>query len=325
ALGLCLRLAQHLLAESAVVLYRDQIEPTPDVPGQRLAHHAIADHRQRHIALVARIDAASALRIGKRPKRPGKQPAKKCPVPVQPGLRHVRLRYSRLPLTCVIPTQHGPKFDWKEADELSRAREPSLHRRSVHQTGLQKMKFAIAEYGKVGNAANTVSRSKLRNLLRIDLEHDSLASKIARDLCNMRRSRAAGATPRSPEIDQDRDFAVADDFVELLRIDLDGIRHGRQSRFAGPTLPSVGEMFARNSIRLSAGRALSDDSHSNPLFHRVFHHNPRNQRGSLEAGSSKTGAVSRFRNRCIALRANGPTTYQPGPKAQVRCRDMDEG
>jgi hypothetical protein len=46
-----------------------------------------------------------------------------------------------------------------------------------------------------------------------------------RDLGNMRRRHPARATPRRPEIDQDRNFAVANNFVELLGTDLNGLSH----------------------------------------------------------------------------------------------------
>jgi hypothetical protein len=46
-----------------------------------------------------------------------------------------------------------------------------------------------------------------------------------RDLGNMRRRHPARATPRRPEIDEYGNFAVANNFVELLGADLYGLSH----------------------------------------------------------------------------------------------------
>jgi hypothetical protein len=69
----------------------------------------------------------------------------------------------------------------------------------------------------------------------------------------MWRGHAARATPFRPEIDEDRNFAAAHNFVELRRIDLDGLSYRGQRCFAGAASSGVGKVIAGNSIRFPAG------------------------------------------------------------------------
>jgi hypothetical protein len=46
-----------------------------------------------------------------------------------------------------------------------------------------------------------------------------------RDFGNVRRRHPAGTTPLRPKIDEDRNFAVANNLVELLGADLNGLSH----------------------------------------------------------------------------------------------------
>jgi hypothetical protein len=82
----------------------------------------------------------------------------------------------------------------------------------------------------------------------------------------MRRGHAAGAAPFRPEINKDRDSAIAHNLVELRGADFYGRCHRGQRRFAGAASPCVGEVLAGNSIRLSAGWAISDDGHGEFLL-----------------------------------------------------------
>ena len=105
---------------------------------------------------------------------------------------------------------------------LGGASQPTLHRARVHQTCLLELKSAVGEHREVRNALDVVSSRKLRVLLCVDLDHDSSPREISSDLSNMGRGHPAWATPRSPEIDEDRDFAFANNFVKLRGADLDG-------------------------------------------------------------------------------------------------------
>ena len=94
--------------------------------------------------------------------------------------------------------------------------EPTLHRIRVHQTGLLELKATASEYGEVRNSPDVVSRGKFREPFRVDFQHYGSACEVSRDLGNMRRCRPARAAPSRPEINEHRNFAVADYFVELL-------------------------------------------------------------------------------------------------------------
>jgi hypothetical protein len=89
------------------------------------------------------------------------------------------------------------------------------------------LKAAACEYGEVGDAADVVTRGQFRKLFGVDLEHDSAACKVFGDLRHMRSGHAARPTPLRPEINEYRDFAVAHNFVELFRVDLDGLSDRR--------------------------------------------------------------------------------------------------
>jgi hypothetical protein len=110
---------------------------------------------------------------------------------------------------------------------LGGAREPTLHRIRVHQTGLLELKATVSEYGEVWNALDVIARGKFRELLCVYLEYDGSARKVARDLRNMGRRHPAWPAPGSPEIDEDRNFAVVHNFVELPRPDLNGLSRRR--------------------------------------------------------------------------------------------------
>src|ERR1700730_13720874 len=106
--------------------------------------------------------------------------------------------------------------------------EPALHRVRVHHTGLLELQVAAGEYGKVRNALDVVACGKFREALGVDLDDDRASCEVARDWCHMRRRHAARATPRRPEIDEHRNFAFANDFVELRGIDLEWVSDRRQ-------------------------------------------------------------------------------------------------
>jgi hypothetical protein len=130
---------------------------------------------------------------------------------------------------------------------------------------LLEVKFSAGEYCEVWNALHVVSRSKLRELFRVDFEHHSASCQVSRDFRDMRRCHAAWPAPGSPKVDKDRDFAVANDLVEVLGADLKGLGNRRKWRFACSASSRVGQVFRRNSIRLSAGWAFSDEGHCEVL------------------------------------------------------------
>ena len=90
-----------------------------------------------------------------------------------------------------------------------------------------KVKATASEYGEVRDSLDVVPRSKFREPFRVYLQHDRAASEISRDLCDMRRRHPAGAAPGRPEINEHRNFAVANNFIEFLGIHLYGLCHRR--------------------------------------------------------------------------------------------------
>ena len=86
-----------------------------------------------------------------------------------------------------------------------------------------ELKATASEYGEVWNSPDVVSRGKFRVPFCVDLKHDGSACEVSRDLCDMRGRRSARAAPGRPEINEDRNFAVANNFVEFLGAHLDGL------------------------------------------------------------------------------------------------------
>jgi hypothetical protein len=76
----------------------------------------------------------------------------------------------------------------------------------------------------------------------------------------------ARAAPRSPEINQDWNFAVPDNFVELRGANRNRLGYRRERSFAGAALSGVGKMVRRNSVRLPARRTISNDGHGNSFL-----------------------------------------------------------
>ncbi len=143
---------------------------------------------------------------------------------------------------------------------LGRPREPTLHRIGVHKTGLLELKATASEYGEVWYSPDVVPCSKFRETFRVDLQDDGAAREVSRHLCDMRRRSSAGAAPGCPEINEHRNFAVANNFIEFLGIHCYGLCHCRERCLACAASSRVGEVFRRNSVRLFARWATSDDS-----------------------------------------------------------------
>ncbi len=108
---------------------------------------------------------------------------------------------------------------------------------------------------------DVIARGKLRVPLCVDFEDNGLTGEIARDLGHVWRRRPAGAAPGRPKINEDGNFAVANDLVELVGAHRDGRGGRRQGCFAGAASAGVGKVPGGNSIWLGAGWAVSDDGH----------------------------------------------------------------
>ena len=188
--------------------------------------------------------------------------------------------------------------------KLGGACEPTLHGVRVHQTGLLELEAAAREYGEVRNASDVVSGCQFRVLLGVDLQHDGSASEVSRDLRNVGRRHPAGATPRRPEIDQDRNFAGTNNIVEVLGADLKGLSHRRQRGFAGTASSGVGKVFRRNPIRLPARWAISGNGHGEVL-HRI---------SAFPVSRQQADRGNRGRSPQTPATSMGPATFNKGPK-----------
>lgn len=138
------------------------------------------------------------------------------------------------------------------------AGEPTLHGAGVDEAGLLELQIAAREDGEIRNALDVVAGGEFGELLGVDLEDDGLACEVVGDLGHMRCGHAAGAAPGCPEIDEDGDFAVADDLVELRGADGQRLGDGRQRLLAGAAAARVGEVIGGDSVGFSAGRTVSD-------------------------------------------------------------------
>src|SRR5580765_4438570 len=116
----------------------------------------------------------------------------------------------------------------QESNVLSRGGEPAFHRVGVDQAGLLELKVAAGEYREVRYPADVVPGCQFGELLSIDLQHDGPPGEVTGDLGHVRRGHAARTTPCRPEIHEDWDFAVANNFVELRGAHLRGFGHRRQ-------------------------------------------------------------------------------------------------
>jgi len=74
-------------------------------------------------------------------------------------------------------------------------------------------------------------------LLGIDFEDNGAAGEVAGDLGDVGRGHAAGAAPGGPEIDEDGNFAVAKDLVELVGVTARGSAAGGRGDLQAPHLP----------------------------------------------------------------------------------------
>jgi hypothetical protein len=83
---------------------------------------------------------------------------------------------------------------------------------------LLELKATAREYGKFRNSLDVVSTGKFRESFRVDLKLHGSARKVPRDLRNMRRSHPARTAPGRTEIDEHGNFAVANNFVEFLKL-----------------------------------------------------------------------------------------------------------
>jgi hypothetical protein len=139
--------------------------------------------------------------------------------------------------------------------------QPGFHSVGIDEAGLLRLECPVGEDCEIGDALDVEAGSDLGVALGVDFEHDGLTRHVARDLGYMRCGHAAGTAPCSPEIDEDGDAALANDFIKVGRASFYWLSDGAQSVFAGTAFAAVCDVFGRNAVWGIAGRAITDDRH----------------------------------------------------------------
>ena|ERR1700733_2978939 len=93
----------------------------------------------------------------------------------------------------------------------------------------------------------------------VDLDHHCFPRHVLGGARNLRRCCAAGPAPSRPEIDQDRDLSVFNDFVEKSRIRRERFRNRSEFGFTGTAAACIGQMATGNTILLAALSTRSND------------------------------------------------------------------
>ena len=78
---------------------------------------------------------------------------------------------------------------------------------------------ASGEDSEIGNSLHSVARRQLRITLRVDLQHNGSSCHLCSRTFNFGSRHVAGSAPGSPEVYQHRNASIANNFVELPRID----------------------------------------------------------------------------------------------------------
>ena len=158
----------------------------------------------------------------------------------------------------------GIGFLWLSCSPLQSccARKPTLHSACVYHARLLELKLTSREHCEIGDATDVVLCCQTREPFRVDLHHNRTPGKLSGGLCHVRRRHTARSAPGSPEVRQNRNLALANDLVELLFVDFDGLAYCRQLRFAGTAFPNIGKVSSGNAVGSTARGAISNQRHS---------------------------------------------------------------
>lgn len=116
---------------------------------------------------------------------------------------------------------------------------------------------STGENHKIRDATHVVSGSYFRVALSIDLDHNGAASHVSSRARHLGRSHPAWPAPGGPEIGEDWNTGVLQDFVELLTIYLQRFGNGWQGVFAGATTPCIWQVFCWDTVFLATMLASS--------------------------------------------------------------------
>jgi hypothetical protein len=123
---------------------------------------------------------------------------------------------------------------------------------------------ATGEDDEVGNAADVVTCGELRIFFGVDLYDYGFTGHVRGGARHFRSSGAAWAAPIGPEVYEDGNGSVLNNFIELSIVDREGFRDGRQRRFASSATTGAGEILGGDAIFLPAIGASANDRHRSP-------------------------------------------------------------
>jgi hypothetical protein len=103
----------------------------------------------------------------------------------------------------------------------------------------------------------------------VNLDDDCFPRHVLGGARNLRRGCAARSAPRCPEVDQDRNLSVLNDFVEKSRICRERFRYRGKVGFASAAAARVGQMSGGDTVLLAALSTRSDDWQDGSSFGRL--------------------------------------------------------
>ena len=93
----------------------------------------------------------------------------------------------------------------------------------------------------------------------VNLDHHCFPGHVLCCARNLRRCSAARPAPSRPEVDQDRNLSVFNDFVEKSGIRRERFRNRSEFGFTGAAAACVGQMATGDTILLAALSTRSND------------------------------------------------------------------
>jgi hypothetical protein len=132
----------------------------------------------------------------------------------------------------------------------------------IDDSGLLPDDFAGGKDGKVGDAADGVSRSELLVAIRVDLEDDSLTRHLFCRTGNLRSRSAARSAPVRPEVDKNRNPGTLDNLIEEFSINWQRFVKRRQRSFARAASACIRKMICSESVFLTTALTGSYRRHS---------------------------------------------------------------
>jgi hypothetical protein len=132
----------------------------------------------------------------------------------------------------------------------------------TNNSGLLLDELSGSEYGEVWDAAYRKPCCELLVLIGVDFEDEGLTRHVFCGARDLRGGCATGAAPVSPEVDQDRNARVLDDFVEERSVDLHGLIERWQRGFACAATAGVRKVVRSDAVFLTTALAYSYRRHS---------------------------------------------------------------